>query len=246
MTTDSNTKFNTNLNNQSVLVPAALVPVILFEDTHLLVIDKPAGLLSQGEETGEPNLVDWARGHVGRHYVGLVHRLDRNTSGAMVLAKRTKSAQRLTDALQKGTLTRTYLAWLIDERGELGKTQRRWEHFLLKDETTNKTRALSHAAPHAKSAALLVTPQARGVWEGIPLTLAEFQLETGRSHQIRAQSAASGFPILGDAKYGKNPGSFKRPALHSAKIEFEHPMSHERLKWEAPLPEDMRSIQPFR
>src|SRR6185312_17156504 len=88
-------------------------PKILFEDQHLIVLSKPAGLLSQGEKTGDENLVDWLRTYLGRPYVGLVHRLDRNTSGIMVVAKRTKSAQRLTDALQKGDLHRSYLGWVI-------------------------------------------------------------------------------------------------------------------------------------
>src|ERR1700722_17281453 len=109
--------------------PVSEAPLILFEDQHLIVISKPAGLLSQGEKTGDENLVDWARAYVKRNYVGLVHRLDRNTSGAMVLAKRTKSAQRLTDSLQKGELTRSYLAWV---QGEV-REKTRWRHFLLKD-----------------------------------------------------------------------------------------------------------------
>src|SRR6476646_8222582 len=89
-----------------------LTPKIIFEDPNLIVLSKPAGLLSQGEHKGDPNLVDWLRIYLGRPYVGLVHRLDRNTSGIMVVAKRTKAAQRLTEQLQSGKLERTYLAWL--------------------------------------------------------------------------------------------------------------------------------------
>jgi 23S rRNA pseudouridine1911/1915/1917 synthase len=232
------------------MLPKSITPEILYEDTHLLVIDKPAGLLSQGEITGEPCLIDWARTHVGRHYIGLVHRLDRNTSGAMVLAKRTESAQRLTDALQRGSLTRTYLAWLIDERGALTASAR-WEHELVKDERANTTRAYpvgSKMPAGAKRAALSVRVRARGSWQAVALTLAEFHLETGRSHQIRAQALAAGFPLLGDAKYGgAETAAFGRPALHSSVIELDHPMNaQERLRFEAPLPEDMRSIQPLR
>lgn len=226
----------------------ALVPNILFEDTHLIVLSKPAGLLSQGEIQGDPNLVDWARGHVGRNYVGLVHRLDRNTSGVMVLAKRTKSAQRLTEALQNGTLTRAYQAWLIGKMPELGKA-RRWSHFLHKNEKTNVVRVVSSSQLGAKSAVLSVTPISYGVFEGKELTLAEFVLETGRSHQIRAQASAEGFPLLGDIKYGERANTglrFPRPALHSIRIAFDHPMSRERLTFEDTLPEDMRSIKPLR
>lgn len=77
-----------------------LKPKILFEDANVIVLSKPAGLLSQGEIKKDENLVGWLRGHLGRHYVGLVHRLDRNTSGLMVIAKRTKAARRLTESLQ--------------------------------------------------------------------------------------------------------------------------------------------------
>src|SRR6476620_8069363 len=107
-------------------------PKIIFEDQHLIVLSKPAGLLSQGEHKGDENLVDWLRAYLGRPYVGLVHRLDRNTSGLMVVAKRTKSAQRLTDSLQKGDLERTYLAWLV---GNLKETVQ-WQHSLVKDPKT--------------------------------------------------------------------------------------------------------------
>ena len=78
-----------------------------------------------------------------------------------------------------------------------------------------------------------------------PLTLARFTLETGRSHQIRAQAAAQGFPLLGDLKYGRQKLDFPRPALHSCRLEFEHPMTQEKLIYEDPLPEDMRAIKPL-
>lgn len=221
-------------------LPSGLIPRILDEDTHLLVLSKPAGLLSQGESSGEPHLVDWLRQYLDRPYVGLIHRLDRNTSGLMVVAKRTKSARRLTLQLQNGKLTRAYRAWLV------GRLERpaRWEHFLLKDEARNEVRAVPGPRAGAKQAALEATPLGFGSWHGLTLTLAELVLETGRSHQIRAQAAASGLPLLGDIKYGpRNVGSaFGRPALHSFRLEFDHPMSADHRIYEDPLPEDMRSI----
>ena len=223
---------------------AKLAPTLLFEDTHLLVLDKPAGLLSQGEITGDENLVDWLRHYLGRPYVGLVHRLDRNTSGAIVVAKRTKSAQRLTEQLQSGKLERSYLAWL---EGTMQPGEKRWRHLLRKDEVRNTVRVVTGNVPGAKEAALRVTPVGIGSWGGLELTLAEFRLETGRSHQIRVQASAEGFPLLGDVKYGtavesKANRAFGRPALHSFHVSFEHPMSHERMTFEAPLPEDMARI----
>lgn len=224
---------------------AVLIPEIIFEDQHLIVLSKPAGLLSQGEHTGDENVVDWLRQYFGRNYVGLVHRLDRNTSGAMVVAKRTKSAQRLTDALQKGELQRTYLAWLSGVLREPA----RWQHSLLKDEKSNLVRVVTPSHPQGKKALLTVRPIRTGFYEKQPVTLAEFVLETGRSHQIRVQAAQEDHPLLGDTKYATSksvqPVSlFGRPALHSNLIRFPHPMSGEMLTFEAPLPADMLSVSP--
>ncbi len=212
---------------------------ILFEDQHLLVLSKPAGLLSQGDSSGDTNLVDLLRVYFGRNYVGLIHRLDRNTSGLMVVAKRSKSAERLSEQLQNGTLVRKYHAILF---GTLTGDQH-WEHYLLKNEKTNEVRAVSASTQGAKKSVLNVKalqnfmhPQS-----GDPLTLALFELETGRSHQIRVQSAASKLPLIGDTKYGaaKSSTLFNRPALHSSYLSFEHPMSGESLTFEQRYPSDM-------
>jgi 23S rRNA pseudouridine1911/1915/1917 synthase len=210
-------------------------PRILFEDTHLIVLSKPAGLLSQGEKTGDPNLVDWAREHVGRPYVGLVHRLDRNTSGLMVLGKRTKSSARLTESLQKGDLVREYEAWVL---GVLSGTHC-WKHHLVKDERTNQTQAFRSPRPGSKDALLNATAVGSSHWQGTPITRVRFRLETGRSHQIRAQSAAEGHPLLGDPKYSGRPDGFPRLALHSVFLAFPHPMSKELLQFEDPLPREL-------
>jgi 23S rRNA pseudouridine1911/1915/1917 synthase len=210
-------------------------PEILFEDNHLIVVCKPAGMLSQGEHTGDENLVDWARAHVGRNYVGLVQRLDRNTSGVMVIAKRTKSAQRLTEALLSGELQRTYLAWV---KGRLER-EMRWQHHLLKDESKNLVRVVPETNPQGKLAVLFAKPLRQGAWKNIPLTLVEFVLETGRSHQIRVQAAHEGLPLLGDVKYSGGNDGFQRPALHSHRLSFPHPMSREVMSFEAKLPEEL-------
>jgi len=219
-------------------------PEILFEDQHLIVLSKPAGLLSQGGEAPGPNLVDWLRERLGRPYVGLVHRLDRGTSGAMVVAKRTKSAQRLTEALKEGRLSREYLAWVEGSPRPLGQSLR-WEHVLLKNEKTNRTTVFKAGSPRAQGAkpAILTTiPLQSGAWRGGPLTLLRLRLETGRSHQIRAQSAYEGFPLLGDAKYGAKLAGYPGIALHSWRISFPHPMSAEELRFEARLPDAMRTL----
>jgi 23S rRNA pseudouridine1911/1915/1917 synthase len=222
--------------------PDALAPRILFEDTHLVVLSKPAGLLSQGESSGDPNLVDWCRAYFGRNYVGLVHRLDRNTSGLMVVAKRTKAADRLTQALREGTLVRVYRA-LVERR--IRETAE-WRHWLRKDERTNVSSVVRPGTPGAKEAALRVVPIETRVLGGQEITLAEFHLETGRSHQIRVQSAAAGHPLLGDTKYGARSGTipFPRPALHSFRMEFPHPMTKEALRFDDALPADFRAVWP--
>jgi RluA family pseudouridine synthase len=216
-----------------------LIPDVLYEDANLIVLSKPPGLLSQGEKKGDPNLVDWLRSRFNRHYVGLVHRLDRNTSGVMAVAKRSKAAERLTRALQEGALERTYLAIVL---GRLeGKA--RWEHWLRKDGERNIVKVTTKGAD-AKQAILTVTPLGYGTRNGQMLTLAEFKLETGRSHQIRVQSAAEKHPLLGDKKYGGESAvlGFPRPALHSNRISFPHPISGKRLEFEAPLPADMKEV----
>lgn len=212
-------------------------PKIIFEDPNIIVLDKPAGLLSQGDVSGEMNLVDWLRNYLGRHYVGLVHRLDRNTSGVMVVAKRTKAASRLTASLQEGRLKRTYLVWLI---GHLKKPAI-WKHALLKNEKTNQMRVVSKSVSQSKKAVLKVRPIEYRKFKEQDLTLAEVQLETGRSHQIRIQSLAEGFPVLGDLKYKeKNQIPFKRLALHSSKISFPHPITKKEMYFEAAVPKDLQ------
>ncbi len=131
-----------------------------FEDTHLIVLSKPAGLLSQGERTGDDNLVDQLRIYFGRNYVGLIHRLDRNTSGLMVVAKRTKAAQRLTEALQTGKMTRSYLAWVLGKLPEPA----RWEHRLEKNQKTNRVSVTP--SPSGKSAILRAQPMEWSHWRG--------------------------------------------------------------------------------
>ncbi len=238
-------------------LPAKVIlPTIIFEDPHLIVLSKPAGFLSQGEATGDDNLVDYLRSYLNRHYVGLIHRLDRNTSGIMVVAKRTKSAQRLTLALQNDQIARTYLGWMA---GTL-KREIRWTHFLKKDATRNLVQVCAPGQQHAgrqegKESTLTAKPVQYSVWNGIPITLTEFRLETGRSHQIRVQSAFEGFPLLGDSKYTGlvsrpqlterlqvRPLELQRVALHSFQLKFPHPMTGEILQFEDPLPADLSSF----
>jgi len=204
-----------------------------------MVIDKPPGMLSQGDISGESNVVEWARDYLGRHYVGLIHRLDRNVSGAMVIGKRTKSAKRLSEALVKGELKRDYVGLL---EGTM-EGESKWEHFLIKDTKNNTVRLASGIENGAKRACLKVCSLKRVCSKWGPLTFVSFNLETGRAHQIRVQSQAMGYPLVGDPKYGSNQSkTFGRPALHGMRVSFLHPMTQDRMTIEAPLPKDFIEI----
>jgi 23S rRNA pseudouridine1911/1915/1917 synthase len=217
---------------------------IIYEDQHLIVIDKMSGLLSQGDSSGDVNLVDLLRDYFQRHYVGLIHRLDRNTSGLMVIAKRTKSAQRLTEALQKNQIQRDYLAWLEGDfyqtlkltqpKHEDASHMYRWEDWLVRDEIALKT-SIAQSNPQAQKAILNIQCLKVIEVKQKQLSLAHFELETGRSHQIRVQCASRGLPLLGDHKYGAKL-KFSRLALHSYQIKFPHPMTQEIMSFKVELP----------
>lgn len=209
---------------------------VIFEDANLIVINKPAGLLSQGDSSGQVHLVQLLQKYLGRPYVGLIHRLDRNTSGAIVVAKRTKAAQRLTKQIQDKTLKRKYWAILAGRPPE----RFTWEHFLVKELSANQVRQAQCSNESGAKKAILggqlieLLPEDRA--------LVEIELHTGRSHQIRAQAQIEGYPLIGDPKYGveDSKGNFSRPALHSRFIEFEHPISREKMGFDAALPGDFQ------
>jgi 23S rRNA pseudouridine1911/1915/1917 synthase len=215
-----------------------MISKIIFEDQHCIVLEKPAGLLSQGAKRGDTSVVDWLRDYWGRPYVGLVHRLDRNVSGLMVVAKRSKAAARLTKALQEGLVRRTYQAWLVGRLPQAAE----WRHWLVKDSKKNEVRVVAAGHREAREAILKVRPLRYTKMGTKMLTLAEFQLETGRAHQIRVQSAAAGLPLLGDPKYGKGSSAIARPALHAIRLEFPHPMTGEMMTFESALPKTMAQI----
>ncbi len=213
-------------------------PLVLYEDAHLIVLDKPAGFLSQGGSAEGPNIVDWLRLRWGRPYVGLIHRLDRNTSGLMVVAARTKAANRLTAALQAGKIDRRYLAWV---EGRITGPAR-WQHWLVKNEETNLVTAFSkpNGRPGEKEAVLSLTPKNQSRLGNQEISLIELKLETGRSHQIRAQAKHAGHILLGDRKYGSRIEQPGRPALHSSSLQFPHPMGERSMHFESPLPPDLQ------
>lgn len=213
---------------------------VVYEDEFLCVLIKGAGLLSQSAKAGDDSLVSLLQKSWAQDFVGLVHRLDRNVSGLMVLAKSERIAKKLSQDLVHGKIERVYHGVFA---GLLREAQV-WRDFILKDEARNKSRVFldgSAAPPVAQEAVLAFSPRLWGEhsFEGhhLAVTLGEIRLETGRSHQIRAQSRAHGFPLLGDPKYGV-PRGLERPLLHSTMLKLIHPVTLDAMQFQDFLPWD--------
>jgi 23S rRNA pseudouridine1911/1915/1917 synthase len=212
---------------------------VLYEDNHLLGVAKPAGMLVQGDSTGDPTLLDLARAYLklnyakpGNVYVGLVHRLDRPVSGVVLLARTSKAASRLSAQFRAGTPRKEYLA-VIEERpaaaaGEL------CAHLAAQGDAQGMTRAAGAPFVGSREARLRYRVEAAAR----DRTLVHVDLLTGRRHQIRVQFALVGCPIWGDRKYGSSHVLAGRIALHAARLEVAHPVSGQPLVLEATPPAD--------
>jgi len=208
---------------------------VVFEDNHLLVVYKPAGLLSQGDDTGEANLLDlskaWIKGRYhkpGQVFLGLVHRLDRPVAGVMVFARTSKAAARLSDQIRQRRLRKAYLAVVV---GRPAGIEGRLVHCIERRGRT--VRIVLHPSPLSREARLAYRVcESEG-----DRSLVEIELETGRKHQIRLQLAHAGCPIVGDVRYGAPSPLPSRPiALFAKQIVLEHPTRGEVLAFTAPLP----------
>jgi len=210
---------------------------VLYEDNHLLVVNKPAGLATQGAEAGTASMVTVAKEYLkhkyqkpGNVYLGVVSRLDSVVSGVLVLARTSKAAARLTEQFQSGKVEKMY--WAIVEQppappsGELS-------HWVLKNDAAHRMEVVPPHAPGAQQARLSYRTLGRETTG----TLLEVHLLTGRKHQIRLQLAAIGCPMLGDRKYGSRQ-AFRKDAiaLHCVRLAIEHPTTCERLEFHAPPP----------
>lgn len=214
-------------------------PQILFEDNHLLVINKPPGVLAQGDNTKDRSVLDIVKNIIkirnnkpGKVYLGLVHRLDRPTSGVMVLAKTSKALSRLNKQFAEKTTSKTY--WAIVS-GTAADTPTRLSHFLIRKQAQNKSYAHRKEVPNSKFSELIYTKKR----DLDRYTLLEIELLTGRHHQIRAQLSAEGLIIKGDLKYGaKRPNKDGSIHLHARKLTIIHPTLKEPISITAPPPND--------
>ncbi len=213
---------------------------VMYEDNHIIIVNKRPGEIVQGDKTGDEPLVDIVRQYIkekyakpGNVFCGVVHRLDRPVWGLVVFAKTSKALARMNEMFRLGSVKKTY--WAIT-RNMPPKNEDRLVHFITTVERNNKSYAHTSPKNGTKEAALSY----KLIGQSERYNLLEVNLETGRKHQIRVQLSAIGCPIRGDLKYGdkrSNPDGSISLQAHS--IEFEHPVSHEHIHVTAPLPDDV-------
>jgi len=211
---------------------------VLYVDNHLLVVNKKAGILTQQDKTGDPDILTLAKDFTkaafckpGNVYIGLVHRLDRPVSGVLVLARTSKAAARLSAQFREGAAIKKYMA--IVEGRCLG--QGLCEDYIVKDR--QKVSIARESNAKARYACL----SWKSVAQSAQLSLLDILLQTGRPHQIRIQLAHAGFPILGDVRYGGH-GKFdgQNIALHCYMTGIYHPITRELMAWRVSPPVSWR------
>lgn len=211
---------------------------ILYEDNHILIINKNVGQLVQGDKTGDKSLLELLKSFIkerdqklGNVFLGLVHRIDRPTSGLVIYAKTSKALSRLTQMVKNREIKKTY--WAIVPKEIIPQSQT-LTHYLKKNEKNNKAIVYNKETDGAKKA--ILNYQIIKTLDNYMLL--EIDLQTGRHHQIRAQLSKIGVPIKGDLKYGaprSNPDG--GISLHARCLEFIHPVSKEQINITAPTPE---------
>lgn len=212
---------------------------ILHEDNHTIVINKRAKDIVQGDKTGDEPIVEKIKRYLkekfnkpGEVFCGVVHRLDRPTSGVIVFARTSKALSRLNDQFREKTTKKTY--WAVVENKPQNPTGR-LEHFLKKNEKQNKSYASDHETHGSKKAILTY----KLISSSDNYHLLEINLETGRHHQIRCQLATMDTIIKGDLKYGaKRSNKDGSIHLHARCLEFEHPTTKELISITAPVPQE--------
>ncbi len=212
---------------------------VLYEDNHVIIINKRAGDIVQGDKTGDKPLSDVVKEYLkdkynkpGNVFLGVVHRLDRPTTGIIVFAKTSKALPRLNKLFSQKEVKKTY--WAI-VKNPIEKQQDTLIHWLKKNPKNNKSTAFDKEVEDSKKAIL----HYKVIKELDNYSLLEINLETGRHHQIRTQLSKMGYPIKGDLKYGFSRSNKDASInLHSRQIEFTHPVKKEIIIITAPLPND--------
>ena len=212
---------------------------VVYEDNHIIIVNKQSGEIVQGDKTGDRPLSDIVKDYIkekyqkpGAVFLGVVHRLDRPVSGLVVFARTSKALTRLNKMFAEGEVHKTYWAIVKNTPHEPEGTL---IHWLVRNEKQNKSYAYDHERPNAKKAIL----KYRVIGHSANYSLLEVQLMTGRHHQIRCQLAAMGCPIRGDLKYGAPRSNVDGSiSLHARSIRFVHPVSHQEIYVEAPPPEE--------
>jgi 23S rRNA pseudouridine1911/1915/1917 synthase len=212
---------------------------VLFEDNHLLIIQKLPSEIVQGDKTGDQPLVELAKEYIqvkykkpGAAFLGVVHRIDRPVSGAVIFARTSKALARMNAMFQNKELKKTYWALVENAPKETAGTL---IHFLKKNEGQNKSYSVEEGIKNALRSVLHY--KMRSKLDNYAVL--EIELETGRHHQIRAQLAAIGCPIKGDVKYGaRRPNADKSISLVARNISFKHPVNGELISVSSPLPDE--------
>ncbi|QMU66285.1 MAG: RNA pseudouridine synthase [Flavobacteriaceae bacterium] len=213
---------------------------VLYEDNHMIIVNKKAGDIVQGDRTGDIPLSELVKQYLKKKYhkpndvfLGVVHRLDRPTSGIVLFAKTSKSLRHLNEMLREKQIQKTY--WAVVKNKPV-KDHDTLIHFLKKNPKSNKSTVFSKETPGSKKAVL----HYKVIKSLTHYFLLEIHLETGRHHQIRAQLSFIGSPVKGDLKYGFNRTVKNRSIyLHARKIQFIHPVKKEEIQITAPPSNDV-------
>lgn len=205
---------------------------VIYEDNHLLVVEKPVNILSQGDDTNDKDMVNLLKQYIkekynkpGNVFIGLVHRLDRPVGGVMVFAKTSKAASRLSEQIRNKTLKKTYRAVI---HGTMVKEESILKDYLYKNKKTNMVSVVNKNHKEAKNAEL--SYKTLDTKNG--LSLVEIDLKTGRPHQIRVQFSSRKHPLFGDQRYGQGVNKVgQQISLWSYKIEIQHPTTKEKMEF---------------